>query len=85
MTPLASVRFRHVTIVDEVVDRLLHVHARRDDARLLQGEAGLHLLHVGVQQPGAVELTHDPEDRLTSYRLVAEAAGLAAVPSETSV
>src|SRR5262245_57472311 len=35
----ASVRGRHVAIVDEVVERLLDVDARADDARLLQSEA----------------------------------------------
>src|SRR4051812_29489417 len=53
MTPLPSVRFRHVTIVDEGVDRLLHVHARRDDARLLQSEAGLQD-RVALRRPDLV-------------------------------
>src|SRR6476469_977322 len=53
MTPLASVRFRHVTIVDEVIDRLLPVHARRDDARLLQSEAGLQD-RVALRRPDLV-------------------------------
>ena len=30
-----------VAVVDQVIDRLLHVHAGRNDAGLLQGEAGL--------------------------------------------
>jgi luciferase family oxidoreductase group 1 len=40
---------------------------------------------TGADELMITTLTHDPEDRLTSYRLVAEAAGLAALPSETSV
>src|SRR4029077_21159069 len=34
----ASVRSRHVAVIDEVVDRLLDVDARADHARLLQGD-----------------------------------------------
>ena len=43
------------------------------------------IARTGADELMITTLTHDPEDRLTSYRLVAEAAGLAALPSETSV
>ena len=45
-SPSASVRLRHVAVVDQVIDRLLHVHAGRNDAGLLQ--AGLALQQAGV-------------------------------------
>src|SRR5262245_15170089 len=38
--PSASIRHCHVTVIDQVVDRLLHVHARADHACLLQRHAG---------------------------------------------
>ena len=43
-----------------------------------------------VERTGADELmvttlTHDPGDRLASYRLVAESAGMAPIPSRTPV
>src|SRR6516225_1703578 len=35
------IRGRHITVVDQIVDRLLHVHAWADHACLLQCDAGL--------------------------------------------